>query len=153
MCKRLTASGPAKVRKIGTKIGGAARETEFSVWVCVCVTHESRFTESSAIFTYVWYMQCKYTVLLPVWISSALFTVVAFRRQARGLKYLELTQSLFQGKSLIRDFKDAGSATVPTCSEQSLACCEYSPYTFQCHAYLMCFVCFSDWFWKQCWIL
>lgn len=79
------------------------------------------------------------SVQLPVWISYALFTVVAFRRQARGLKYLELTQSLFQGKSLTRDFKDAGSATGPTCSEQSLVCCEGCPYAFWCHAYLMCF--------------
>lgn len=135
MCRRLTASDPAKVKKNWTKIWAAAQETEFVVWVWMCVTCESLFTENSAIFSlasdtrYVNMLFSHRSVARLSFMLRSQFTVVGLRRQARGLKYLELVQSLIQGRSLIWGFKADGSATIPTSFAQLLVC-EDCPHAF-----------------------
>lgn len=128
-CKRLTASGPAKVKQNRAKIEGAAHETE-PEYVSP-MNHTSLRSQLSSLTSDPRNVNtCLPTVWLPVWISYALFTVVGFGRLARDLTYLQPLQSLIQDKSLIGDFKEGGSATVPVWTEQSMVCCEESPYAF-----------------------
>lgn len=146
MCKRLTAGGLAKVKKNRAEIGGAARETESEYMSPM--NHASLRTQLFSLMSDLCNVNTRLpTVHFPVWISYALFTVFGFRRQARDLKYLEPMQSLIQDKSLIGDFKENGSATVPIWTEQSpvwvvKVLLMHSDITLSSCA---CCVCFSEW--------